>query len=191
MAFSNLSRVAIAIRESGKSHADNTAQDDEKAKSDDEDEQEEDQDEEEEEDYDPTKGAYFTLKSDGQQNGIWLNKDIFTVRTRDTKSKLPRQVFFSIAKRDVIGWIDDDIDEVFMSGNKIVAFTQSGDLYRVTLDEEEEVEDDQDEEKKVDTEDVPEKKDDTSGVNNKKRKASEMEDDESEALQSPKKKMKV
>jgi hypothetical protein len=169
--------------------------------------EQEDEGEEEEEDYrrryddeeenKAVDGAYFKIQRtwDECTRGEWLNKDLLSIKAYLGRHNIehPRQIFFSIAKRAVIGWIDDNIDEVFMSGNQIVAFNKRGDLYRVTLDEEY-LSDcppkSDDNSKKDETKEVPETKDSSAKDqgNSKKRKASEITSEADENVESPLKK---
>jgi hypothetical protein len=66
----------------------------------------------------------------------WLNDDILTFKIwkrSATNKRITSRVFFSIAQRRVIGTIDDQIVELFMNGNQIIAFHSSGSIYRITL----------------------------------------------------------
>ncbi len=110
----------------------------------------------------------------------------------ETKSRL---AFFSIAKRGIIGSIDDDINEVFIADNTIIAFTAADDIYRVILDMDFQ---DKDKDEKNEDENVADVKNEDrqveeegSGANNK-RKISERDDDDSDdAQESPKKKQRM
>jgi hypothetical protein len=159
-----------------------------KKKKEDEDE-EEDEDEDEERCADPTEGAYFKFNSKVQSRK-WLNNDLFTVKSLGADDKT-RQVFFSIAKRGIIGSIEDAISDVFMAGNQIVAFTPAGDFYRITLDMTQFEADDETNEEDEANEKVNERDGEGNESNNsKKRKSSELESDE-EGEDRPKKKQKA
>jgi hypothetical protein len=166
--------------------------------------EQEDKEEEEEKDYrrrydeeenEAVDGAYFKIQRtwDECTRGEWLNKDLLSIKAYLGRHNIehPRQIFFSIAKRDVIGWLEDDIAEVFMSGTHILAFTPCGDFYRISLDLTD-CEPKSDDSKKDETKEMPETKDSSAKDqgNSKKRKASEMDSDgqAEEKLESPTKK---
>lgn len=147
---------------------------------------------EENESDDPTDGAYFKIQTDRVLRRKWLNKDILAINAAfdQGEQQVKRQLFFSISKRAVIGWIEDVIAEVFISGNQIVAFKENGDFYRVTLAANVPSESTKEVQEK-EPEDVSADKQKELNGSNKKRTLSEMEDDQSEAQQPPTKKQKI
>lgn len=80
-------------------------------------------------------------KKCGVSHKGWLNRDILTFNvqppsylTTATSDQQPKLVFFSVAKRDIIGYINDIIDEIFVSQNNIFCFTKKNGFYAIKLD---------------------------------------------------------
>lgn len=72
----------------------------------------------------------------------WLNSDILMFDiwpdppdedVGDSSHQQPKLLFFSVAKREIIGYIYDKIDEVFVNGNNIICFTKESGIYVVKL----------------------------------------------------------